>query len=142
VKAVNIDDIMRHYRETSEMPASSLEFNEDGDSVTTIHETSWVRILLTRKRTDPKGALLEIEISPPSSGPGPDSDSHKKEETGETGEATRRRILDLAKHVEYMLRLHDAGFILDMLGTECTWTAYGIFRSMPSRSLFELIAPP
>lgn len=139
---MNIDDIIRQYREASEMPGSSLEFNEAGESVTALHETPWVRILLIRRQTDPRGSRLEIEISPPSSGAGSDCGCGMKQRAGEFREITRRRILDLANSVEYMLRLHDAGFILDMAGAECTWTACGIFRSMPSRFLFELIAPP
>lgn len=139
---MNTDDIIRQYKEAIEMPASSLEFNEDGESVTTLHETLWVRILLIRRQTDPRDSRLEIEISPPSAGAGSDCGCGMRQRAGEFREITRRRILDLADSVEYMLRLHDAGFILDLAGAECTWTACGIFRSMPGRSLFELIAPP
>ena len=62
-------------------------------------------------------------------------DSSKDDNLGHT----LSRLIEL---MQYLLRLHQSGFTLDVIKHDCLWTASRSFSKPPSRKIFELLLPP
>jgi hypothetical protein len=130
-------NLSKLYTEYVSIPADKLEFNEDGESVTTLHETSWVRILIVRRKTAQGIVSIEVEMSLPTCSSEPDSQKRVGPDC-----LMRDVVLDTIDHMSYLLELNDLGFDLDVLGHDCLWTAAKSFGEAPESGLFEQLIPP
>lgn len=121
-------NLMDRFRKAIQNPKTSSTFAND-ESVTILDATDWVRILLVRESGDSSAQSVEIEVAPPSAHLASDG-------------SRRQLLLDMIKHIEYVLRLSESGFVLDVLGSDFTWTAHKAFQEEPNESFFEFILPP
>ncbi|MHA1961501.1 MAG: hypothetical protein ACW99U_14865 [Candidatus Thorarchaeota archaeon] len=131
------NDLSKRYTESVSAPIEKLEFNEDGESVTTLLETSWVRILLVRRKNAQSTVSIEVEMSLPTCTSDPDSQKRVGPDC-----LMRDVVLDTIDHMSYLLELNDLGFDLDVLGHDCLWTAARSFTKTPESGLFEQLVPP
>jgi hypothetical protein len=140
---MNLEELMQKYQQLSTKPlgAPSLE-NESGESVEALYHSSSLRILLLRTAEEPDHDTIEVEVWLP--GPYSDGDSNSSSQsdetvkTGDLGEALSKMI----NHLQYLHRLHQSGFMLDVIKHDCLWTASRTFSEPPSRELFEVLLPP
>ena len=59
----------------------------------------------------------------------------------EAGLEIRDLLNGMIQTLEYLLRLQDAGFSLDIIGQDCMWTAYLEFNDLPDQDFFNLLIP-
>ena len=114
--------------------------SEDEESVFILWQNDWVRILAVRNIDAPEKWRIEVEVSLPSelmsaTSQQPPPNNHASEET-------KRFVQDLIKHLEYLLRLDDEGFILGVMSRDGLWTAYLEIDDSPPDSLFKALIPP
>ncbi|MFX1319826.1 MAG: hypothetical protein ACFE9D_01960 [Promethearchaeota archaeon] len=48
----------------------------------------------------------------------------------------------LITHLNYLLRLSEAGFQLEIIAEEGFWSAWTPLQGIPSRDLYHLLSPP
>lgn len=133
---MNAETLMKKYQQLIATPVESpSSFNESGESLATLIQTSTLRILLVRSAENPKNVAVEVEVWLPSRNSEPLSDDTSDEDLS----AILSRMIS---HLQYLLRLHKSGFTLDVIKHDCLWTASRSFTKTPSRELFELLIPP
>lgn len=108
-----------------------------GESVSLLHTTDWVKIMVVRDPQSPEVCFIEVEISLPPCIIDPStnrSDFHNG--------AAREYIQDTISHLEYLLRLDEAGLLIGILSAEGIWSASLAVREHPDERLFETLIPP
>jgi hypothetical protein len=48
----------------------------------------------------------------------------------------------MINHLQYLQKLNQTGFSLDIIKHDCLWTASQSFSETPPREIFELLVPP
>ncbi|UCE09693.1 MAG: hypothetical protein JSW61_12070 [Candidatus Thorarchaeota archaeon] len=132
--------LMEKYRAEASSTPNEASFNDEGESVKVIGETSWTRVLLIRQKESPSEIRIEIELMLPRATrelvPG-----LKKDEpipcqvVSELAENT-------IEHMKYLLNLYHSGFNLELMGEFCLWIATRTFEGLPGKAIFEAICPP
>ena len=121
-----------------DVPLSELEYNEEGESLTMLHQTEWVRIILVRSTETPGFVIVEVEVSLPSSAyetcPGTLDDSSRID--------MENVLSNAIAHLNYLMGLHNNGFTLDVIDQNCLWTASQKIDSEPNGTLFDTLVPP
>jgi len=105
--------------------------------VATLHETSWVKIMVIRYQMAPEICTIEIEVSLPYCIVDPTFPSIK---TGQ--DEARRYIESHLRHLKYLRQLQEEGFSIGILSTESIWSAVLKIEGTPNENLFEVIIPP
>ncbi|MFX0077905.1 MAG: hypothetical protein ACFE8O_01585 [Candidatus Hermodarchaeota archaeon] len=141
---MTIDQLIDKYQKIISTPVESLSptLNESGETVEVLLQTNLMRILVIRESLNPQTVCLEVEVWLPTRNPNtPDTelDNTETELEDENLSTTLSRIID---HLQYLLKLHQFGFTLDVIKHDCLWTASKSFTETPSRELFELLIPP
>ena len=111
--------------------ASSLSKVDPGAASGTpfkLHSTEWIRILLVQG-ADETYLTIEVELSLP-------------ERTDPEQAQLVQMISVMIAHLEYMLRLHKVGFVIDLVGEDCLWTASFDAQEEPDYTIFESLIPP
>jgi hypothetical protein len=106
-------------------PPKMSNFNEEGECTSSFFENDWLRMLIVRTPENPNIVSIEVEVSLPA-------------------QKTRNLVSVLKEvndHNQFLLRLSDMGFELDLIGFECMWTASKIFEEIPDITVFEALAP-
>ena len=122
------------YEHFKTSPFDELVLNEDGESIESLCETDWARILLIRTTEEPSSINVEVEISLPKSITG-----HCSKPVDQT---PRDALKSMITHLEYLLKLEDFGFELDLVGEDCLWTASKKSTNSPEEELFKALIPP
>jgi len=110
---------------------------ESEESVSLLHRTDWVKIMIVRNAQSSESCSIEVEITLPPCIIEPlknDVDSHNR--------TARQFIEDTISHFEYLLRLEDAGLALGILSAEGIWSASLEVGSCPAEEFFEALIPP
>ncbi|MHA2043060.1 MAG: hypothetical protein ACW975_14495 [Candidatus Thorarchaeota archaeon] len=127
-------DLAKKYQEISNLKMASAFYNQDEETILTLCKTRWIRIVVIRKPGTTEAASIEVELSVPDcvaqAGAAPTRDDH------------RDLLNGVIIHFEYLKRLFEAGFALDLIAGDCLWTAYCEVKNAPDTRFFELITPP
>lgn len=115
---------------------------DDCDKVVTVHETDWVQILFATSTQDHRGAKLVVELSLPEWVQELSVTTKTPEESANNTQLLRRALKVLVLHLEYLIKLNDAGFHLEIIAEEGFWTAWIQLTSPPSKQLFTVLQPP
>jgi hypothetical protein len=107
------------------------------ESVTILCKTDWVKIMIIRDAQLPETCYLEVEISLPPCV----IELAANNEDAQTGLA-RKFIEDTISHLEYLIKLEEAGLILGILSAEGIWSASLVIRECPDEKIFEVLIPP
>lgn len=118
-------------QELLKAPLELSDTNRSGCSVYPVCRTDWMEILLVRFVSDPSLLKIEIEISMPTA-----------EMAGERRARPEKLPSDMIAHMEYLEKLLDVGFSLQVVGEECLWIASKNFVGFPSSDIVELLLPP
>jgi hypothetical protein len=100
------------------------------ESVSVLCQNDWVRILTVYDSETLEGWRIEVEVSLPS------------QRDPQSGEGVKKFIRSLIRHLEYLLRLQEAGLTLGVISRDGLWTAYLELDNFPPDSLFNLLIPP
>ncbi|MFW9918142.1 MAG: hypothetical protein ACFFED_00935 [Candidatus Thorarchaeota archaeon] len=126
-------DLYQQCKDLLSKPIAS-ESSDNPEVITSLWQSDWVRILLVRNIDNPDWTTIEIESSLPLRVQG----EHKNIAGGLE---TRELLNGMIQTLEYLLRLQDAGFSLDIIGQDCMWTAFLEFDALPAQSFFEALIP-
>ena len=124
------------YQHCKDIMSKSLasETMDNPEVIFSLWQSDWVRILLVRNVENPNWTTLEIESSLPARIQG----EHKN---ADDGLEIRELLTGMIKTLEYLIRLQEAGFTLDIIGQDCMWTAYLEFDTLPDAALFQMLLP-
>ena len=136
-------DLMDRYRQLMATPLTPATLNDVGESISILHQTKWIRILLIRRVAVPNSALIEVELSLPQSAKDPAGEVMNLSIQGEALRKDAAMLLgEMIPQLQYMLRLKEGGFILDVIENNCMWIVSRRFNEMPKEELFQLLVPP
>ncbi|MFX1565732.1 MAG: hypothetical protein ACFFCH_07065 [Promethearchaeota archaeon] len=140
---MNSQQLMKKYKQLTAKPLSAPSMqNESGESVQSLFQSPSLRILLLRTVQNPSIVSVEVEIWLPNISSANSSEA-SKDTTGSSENKMLGVILaQMIKHLQYLLRLHESGFTLDVIKHDCLWTASKVFETPPGRELFDLLLPP
>ena len=140
---MNAQELMNRYKEMTAKPLDSpSRENESGESVSTLYQSSSLRILLVRTPEEPEYVSVEVEVWLPSF----NSENESDETPNSNGDFENERLGvilgQMISHLSYLLKLHQSGFMLDVIKHDCLWTASKSFSKLPTRMMFEHLLPP
>jgi hypothetical protein len=129
-------DLLQRYRNLVSNPVTSDTY-VSGEYVSKLFETPWIKIMVVRYRMAPEICMIEIEVSLPHCTIEPAYPA----KTADQDEA-RHFIASNLAHLNYLLRLQEAGFSLGILSAEGIWSAILKTNGEPSLKLFKSLLPP
>ncbi|MFX1416221.1 MAG: hypothetical protein ACFFC0_05380 [Promethearchaeota archaeon] len=138
---MELSDLVEGYellRSTSQLDPL---YSETGRTVL-LHNDGSVRVYLTIGPDRWDSITLEIDIF---MGVSPKLAPAQSGSTGDSVDdvqLSRSQLIDCISYIEYMLRLEEAGFKLEIVLDGCIWTARSPVRHRPDFNLFRIIAPP
>jgi hypothetical protein len=135
----DIPEMANKYAELMDAPVDEATVNENGESLSTLCQSEWVRILVIRRPDTPEHVTIEIEISLPS--PAVHATGADGTDSGAKDNGTDL-LHQAIEHLHYLSRLRNNGFTLDVVGQECLWTAFRDFSEPPASAVFDLLRPP
>lgn len=112
-------------------------YSETG-RIVLLHDDGSVRVYLTKDPDSWEDIALEIEIF---MGVGRNRKSLEPDSTYDVS-LTRAQLVECISLIEYLLRLEEAGFNLEIVLDGCIWTARCPVKSKPGSQLFGIIVPP
>ncbi len=127
-------ELLRKYEETIKEPPKDTDLNDASEAITTLHQDDWLRILLIRTIDTPAVVTIEVESSLPLKAQGLLS--------VEEAYKTRALLKGMIQTLNYLLTLEGEGFSLDIIASDCMWTAYRDFEVPVSQTVFDVLAPP
>lgn len=141
---MSIDQLMEKFQKIISTPAESPTptYNESGETVEILHQTNSMRILVIRESVNPQTVSLEVEVWLPNRNPNTLDTESEKTETEREDEDLSTTLSRMINHLQYLLKLQQSGFTLDVIKHDCLWTASKSLSETPSRALFELLIPP
>ena len=140
---MNAQELMKKYSELTAKPLDSpSRENESGESVATLYQSSSLRILLVRNSEDPETVSVEVEVWLPSFNSANESDEAPNSEGDLENNQLGVILGQMINHLSYLLKLHQSGFVLDVIKHDCLWTASKSFLKPPTRMMFEHLLPP
>ncbi|MFW9962665.1 MAG: hypothetical protein ACFFCX_03845 [Candidatus Sifarchaeia archaeon] len=116
-------------------------YSETGRTVL-LHDDGPVRIYLVKEPDIWEDITLEIDIF---MGVGRISDSIQSkspQNRDDYASLSKAQLVECISYIEYLLRLEEAGFNLEIVLDGCIWTARYLVSMKPDSRLFEIIAPP
>lgn len=113
------------------VPSKDLEYNADDEVLLPLFENDWLRMLLIRNRHSEDQVVVEIELSLPM-------------ESSESSNDNPYEILEMAlMYLEFMKRLCDNGFSLQLVDRDWLWTAsIDLSRSIEPETIFGILELP
>ena len=139
---MNADELMEKYSQLTAKPldSSTIEI-ESGESVAILFESSSLRILLLRKLEEPDNVSVEVEVWLPDN---PKDCSLVSTSLPNASENQKLGVIlaEMITHLQYLYRLYQFGFTLDIIKHDCLWTASHTFKKPPDSELFKVLLPP
>ncbi len=135
----DIPEMAKEYAELVKAPIDEAAVNENGESLSTLCQSEWVRILLIRRPSTPDLVTIEVEMSLPSHFVQASDADEPDTEFKDNGTDLLHQAIE---HLHYLSRLRNNGFTLDVVGQECLWTAFRDFTEPPASDMFDLLKPP
>lgn len=116
-------------------------FSESGRTVL-LHEDEYIKVYLLRGPENWNEIHLEIEVFMGVGRNVESSNSDLNHQTSYDVSISRSQLKDCISYIEYMLRLDEAGFTLEIVLDGCVWTARSSLRGIPDAKLLKIIDPP
>jgi hypothetical protein len=116
-------------------------YSETGRTVL-LYDDGRVRIYLTKGPDRWEEISLEIDVF---MGVEASTKSGRSEPTNDVSDdvsLSRFQLIECISYIEYMLRLEEAGFKLEVVLDGCIWTARRIVSREPGSQLLRTIVPP
>jgi hypothetical protein len=123
--------MLSRIKDLADLPMNQAEVGSSGERLSVLTRTDWLQILLLRFPENPEMLTIEVEVFMPT-GPRAESDSRRPKQMPSA----------MIAHMEYLIRLVDAGFSLKIAGEECLWVASKHFKGLPSSEIAEVLLPP
>ncbi len=121
--------------------SKTVDVEYEDERVLLIHETDWARVLFAYNQQSSDIVKLIVEVSFPAW-------VQDLSLTGAPNERSPDHTLQLQTvlheqihHLEYLLKLSEAGFSLTIIPEEGFWSAWTLLEDTPSRDLFLLLSP-
>ena len=119
-----------HINSVLASPIIPNRIDSNAESLVIVHQTSSIRILLVRNRSKPDVFSLEVEVYLPS-------------KTDSASNSTESELLDcMITNLHYIQGLRDIGFSIEVIGTDCMWSAFKDFKQCPKDEVLDLLVPP
>jgi hypothetical protein len=140
---MNSQELMKKYKQLAAKPLTSPSIqNESGESIQSLFQSPSLRILLLRTSENPSTVSVEVEVWLPNISLSNGSEGSENTSGDSDNEKLGAILAQMITHLQYLLRLHQAGFTLDVIKHDCLWMASKMFEKPPSRDLFDLLVPP
>ena len=140
---MNTEELMKKYQQLTAKPLDSPSVkNESGESVASLYQSSSLRILVLRTSEEPDTVSVEVEVWLPGNNSDSGSGDSNQTSTESENEKLGAVLSQMIDHLQYLLRLHQSGFMLDVIKHDCLWTASKSFEKLPNREIFDLLLPP
>ncbi|MDO8124167.1 MAG: hypothetical protein Q6364_07275 [Candidatus Hermodarchaeota archaeon] len=134
-------DLVKGYQQLINKPKAAALKDDHAEQVVTIHETVWLRILLIHSLKNPDLVRLVVEVSFPNwvydISMSLNNDGVIKESSLGLPDVLKEMVI----HLEYLHRLSDVGFRLELLAEEGIWSASTELKQPPSKELFKALVP-
>jgi len=134
-------DLVKGYQRLIDKRIKSALANDQPERVVTIHETVWLRILLIHNLKNPDIVRLVVEVSFPNWVYEIPMSSNNDEIIKESSLRIPGVLKELVIHLEYLQKLSDVGFRLELLAEEGIWNASTELKQPPSKELFKALVP-
>ncbi|MHA3964493.1 MAG: hypothetical protein AM325_013245 [Candidatus Thorarchaeota archaeon SMTZ1-45] len=138
---MELSDLVEGYellRSTSQLDPL---YSETGRTVL-LHDDGYVRVYLTKGPDKWEEISLEIDVFM-GIGRSPESDQSRSiNDNADDVSLSRSQLIECISYIEYMLRLEEAGFNLEVVLDGCIWTARYTIGRNPDSQLLRTIAPP
>ncbi len=104
---------------------------DTNELIETVFETNWIRLLLLKSLHDSVEYIsIEVELSLPK-----DPSIEKANENGSI-------LNDMIIHLNYLKNLQSIGFDIEVMRSDCLWTATLVLEAEPSKDLCNALTPP
>jgi hypothetical protein len=140
-QTMNYSDLVKAY-EQFVADDNPIVPGDTSEKVELVYETEWVQILLVRKIPSDAEVKLVVEVSFPTWMETFSLTSNATEAERDHTNILRPVLHELILHIEYLLKLSEAGFRLGVIVEEGFWTAWTPLTASPSVQLFSAISPP
>ena len=101
----------------------------DTEFIETVFETKWIRLLLLKSIQDDVECIsIEVELSLPKCNSSQQTDTSL--------------VQGMITHLEYFETLQNVGFNIEVMASDCLWTATKIIDTTPSKELYKVLHPP
>ncbi|MHA2426750.1 MAG: hypothetical protein ACXADB_01780 [Candidatus Hermodarchaeia archaeon] len=138
---MKFSNLAKGYRQLISKPIKSALTDDPPERVVTIHETLWLRILLIRSLKNPDLVRLVVEVSFPNWVYALPVALNNEEIIKETSRSLPDVLKEMLIHLEYLHKLSDVGFRLELLAEEGIWSASTELKQPPSKELFKALIP-
>ncbi len=132
-------DLVKGYRQLISKPIEFALTDDHPERVVTIHETVWLRILLIQNLKNPDIVRLVVEVSFPSWVYALPVVLNNDEVIKESSRNLPDILKEMVIHLEYLHKLSDVGFRLELLAEEGIWSASTELKQPPSKELFNAL---
>jgi hypothetical protein len=138
---MELSDLVEGYERLCSTSQLDPFYSETGRTILLLDD-GFVRVYLSKGPDRWDEITLDIDIF---MGVGRTSDSVQSESTHDRVEdvsLSRDQLVECISYIEYMIRLEEAGFNLEVVLDGCIWTARYSLGKKPDSQLFSIIAPP
>lgn len=138
---MKFSNLVKGYRQLISKPIKSALTDDHPERVVTIHETLWLKILLIRSLKDPDLVRLVVEVSFPNWVYALPVVLNNEKIIKEKSRRLPDVLKEMVIHLEYLHKLSDVGFRLELLAEEGIWSASTELKQPPSKELFKALIP-
>lgn len=133
-------ELREKYQKVVKTAPSNAALEAAGEVIIVLQKTKWARILLVWRADEQEKVIIEVEVSLPKAVKQVSESNSAAcgEKEGEMGGL----LIEFMQHQQYLLRLEQVGFSLDVIRQDCLWTASRTFTEKPAYEVFELLLPP
>ncbi|MFX1301176.1 MAG: hypothetical protein ACFFDE_09580, partial [Promethearchaeota archaeon] len=128
-------DLVKGYQQLINKHIASALADDHPERVVTIHETVWLRILLIHNLKNPDMVRLVVEVSFPNWVYEIPMAFNNDEIIKESSLSLPGVLKEMVIHLEYLQKLSDVGFRLELLAEEGIWSASTELKQPPSKEL-------
>ncbi|MFX0079004.1 MAG: hypothetical protein ACFE8O_07140 [Candidatus Hermodarchaeota archaeon] len=134
-------DLVKSYQQLIGKPIEPALSEDFPERVMTVHETVWLRILLIRSVKHLDLVRLVVEVSFPNWVYEIPVSFNNDEIIKESSLSLPDVLKEMVIHLEYLHKLSDVGFRLELLAEEGIWSASTELKQPPSKELFKALVP-
>ncbi|MFW9804740.1 MAG: hypothetical protein ACFFFC_18940 [Candidatus Thorarchaeota archaeon] len=138
---MNLSDLIEGYELLCSTSQLDPLYFETGRTVL-LHNDEYVRVYLTRGPDRWEEISLEIDVFMGVGRRVKSTHSESIDDSADDVSLSRNQLIECISYIEYMLRLEDAGFKIEVVLDGCIWTARCDVVGPPDSQLFRTIVPP
>jgi len=138
---MELSDLVEGYELLCSTSQLDSFYSETGRTVL-LHDDGSIRVYLAKEPERWEEISLEIEIFMGAARILDSAQSKSTHECADDVTLSRAQLVECISYLEYLLRLEEAGFNLEVVLDGCIWTARYLVLMRPDSRLFEIIMPP